>query len=184
MFFLLEPSHNDLQHKAPKAMDDSYVGIIIGALAALIIILFIVAVIIVVRHRRSKHNNNQPCQKPVVLGDRHVTINLSDLRGGCTNGKLSHGNMYNSVATDDMDSDREMCAGSADKLCSKGSGSGNYLEPKDSIQGRKLPDLPPTPDSSGKYLETSSTPTSCYLFWGLLNISRYNILLSKASGSK
>ncbi|XP_052828814.1 discoidin domain-containing receptor 2 isoform X2 [Octopus bimaculoides] len=80
-----EHSRNDRQHKPPKAMDDSYVGIIIGALAALIIILFIVAVIIVVRHRRSKHNNNQPCQKPVVLGDRHVTINLSDLRGGCTN---------------------------------------------------------------------------------------------------
>lgn len=157
-------THGGQQHKAPKVMDDSYVGIIIGALAALIIILFIVAVIIVVRHRQCKHNNNRPCQKPVVLGDRHVTINLSDLRGSCTNGKLSHGNMYNSVATDDMDSDRELCAGSADKLCSKSSGSGNYLEPKDSIQGRKLPDLPPTPDSSGKYSERSSTPTSCYYY--------------------
>lgn len=162
--FLGPITHGGQQHKAPKVMDDSYVGIIIGALAALIIILFIVAVIIVVRHRQCKHNNNRPCQKPVVLGDRHVTINLSDLRGSCTNGKLSHGNMYNSVATDDMDSDRELCAGSADKLCSKSSGSGNYLEPKDSIQGRKLPDLPPTPDSSGKYSERSSTPTSCYYY--------------------
>ncbi|CAE1141701.1 DDR2 [Acanthosepion pharaonis] len=78
-------THGGQQHKAPKVMDDSYVGIIIGALAALIIILFIVAVIIVVRHRQCKHNNNRPCQKPVVLGDRHVTINLSDLRGSCTN---------------------------------------------------------------------------------------------------
>ncbi|XP_046560812.1 discoidin domain-containing receptor 2-like [Haliotis rubra] len=118
--------------------DDGYIGVIIGALAALIVILIIIIAIFIIRHKRRKHNNNRRNLKPVV--DRHVTINLNDLRGS-TNGKISNGNMYNSVATEEGESDRETY-NAADKL-----GKPVYLEPKDTIQGRELPELPASPES-------------------------------------
>ncbi|XP_055955868.1 discoidin domain-containing receptor 2 isoform X2 [Patella vulgata] len=78
----------DIQkEKEEKEYDDSYIGVIIGALAALILILIIVIFIFFYRHKRNKNNNNRRALKPVV--DRHVTINLNDLRGS-TNGKVSN----------------------------------------------------------------------------------------------
>ncbi|KAL5012628.1 hypothetical protein ScPMuIL_011179 [Solemya velum] len=125
--------------KKAEPIEDDYYGIIIGALAALIVIIVVIIAIILIHHRRQKQNNNRRSLKPVV--DRHVTINLNDLRGS-TNGKVSNGNMYNSVATDENESDKEMCNG-GDKIC-----KGPYQDPKDSIQGRELPDVPPTPYST------------------------------------
>ncbi|XP_059166256.1 discoidin domain-containing receptor 2-like isoform X2 [Physella acuta] len=93
-----------LTEKDNKEYDDEYISIIIGALAALIFLLLCVILIFFCRHKRRKHNNNRRGHKPV--SNSHVTINLNDLRGA-TNGKLSNGNMYNSIATDDADSDRE-----------------------------------------------------------------------------
>lgn len=51
--------------------------------------------------------------------------------------------MYNSVATEEGESDRETYS-AADKL-----GKPAYLEPKDTIQGRELPELPASPESGG-----------------------------------
>lgn len=86
------------------------------------------------RHKRRKNNNNRRGHKPV--GNSHVTVNLNDLRGA-TNGKVSNGNMYNSIATDEADSDHD--AGG----CCSGGGAGNekfgckpaYIQPQDSIPG-------------------------------------------------
>ncbi|KAK7504484.1 hypothetical protein BaRGS_00004350, partial [Batillaria attramentaria] len=85
----------------------------------------------------SENKTSQKTLKPVV--DRHVTINLNDLRGS-TNGKVSNGNMYNSIATEETDSEREMRGEGGEKL-SKAA----YLSPKDSIQGRQLPPVPFSP---------------------------------------
>ncbi|ESO96071.1 hypothetical protein LOTGIDRAFT_116145 [Lottia gigantea] len=125
-----------------KELDDGYIGVIIGALAALILILVIVICIFFYRHKRNKNNNNHRALKPVV--DRHVTINMNDLCGS-TNGKISNGNMYNSIATEDMDSEKEPTCNGRDKSCK----SPAYLEPKDTIQTRSLPDVPPISDSGG-----------------------------------
>ncbi|XP_041368248.1 discoidin domain-containing receptor 2-like isoform X2 [Gigantopelta aegis] len=119
--------------KEETKTDDGFIGIIIAGLAALIVILVIIIVIFVIRHKRRKNNNNRRSLKPVV--DHHA-INLNDLCG-TSNGKVSNGNMYNCVATDELDSEKEMMG---DGKLSKPA----YLEPKDTIQGSRdyaVPDV-------------------------------------------
>ncbi|XP_069120897.1 discoidin domain-containing receptor 2-like isoform X1 [Argopecten irradians] len=124
--------------KETATMKDDHIGIIIGALGGLLLVFFVVLITFIIRHKRMKQNNNRRSLKPVV--DRHIAVNLSDLQGN-TNGKISNGNVYNSVATDDLDVDREICNGS-EKLCKSPTPSCPYSDPKDSIQGRELPDFP------------------------------------------
>ena len=136
-----EPSaEEEVRVKPPihTTTENNMIGIIIGTLAALIVILFagVCIVIVIIRHKRSKQNNNRHCLKPVM--DRHIAVNINDVRN--QNGKISNGNMYNSVATDDMESDRELCRNGIDhKLCKD-----PYSDPKDSLEGRQL-----LPDHSG-----------------------------------
>lgn len=116
--------------------ENDMIGIIVGTLSALIVTLLVVAVIVIIliRHKRSKQNNNRHCLKPV---ERHIALNMNSIRN-IQNGKVSNGNMYNSVAQDELESDRELCNGS-EKLCK----SPSYCEPQDSlVGGRDLPDLP------------------------------------------
>ncbi|XP_035829229.1 discoidin domain-containing receptor 2, partial [Aplysia californica] len=148
-----------MEEKENKEYNDEYISVIIGALAALIFLLVCVILILFCRHKRRKNNNNRRGHKPV--SNNHVTINLNDLRG-TTNGKVSNGNMYNSIATDDADSDRDgagCCNGGGGGGGGGGSGSGGggsggsvagaggsgigsekfgckpaYVQPKDSIQ--------------------------------------------------
>ena len=134
-------------HSKEKNMDDESVGIIIGALTALILLLFLVGVILVVRHRKRKHG--QTNQRMKAFEPRHVTLNLNDLRlpaaNAVSNGKVMNGgNVYKSVATCDLDPDKE--AGAPGTKCSD---LPAYGEPFDGIQTRKLPDLPQTPESTG-----------------------------------
>ncbi|WAR31293.1 DDRA-like protein [Mya arenaria] len=115
-----------------KPFEEQYIGIIIGALAFLIVVLFAIVMFIVIRHKKRKHNNNRLGMKPVV---DHVTINMSNVNAlhGKLGGKMSNGSMYKGVPTDELDA--HICNG-GDKVL-KG-----YSDPKDSIQGRNLPDLP------------------------------------------
>ncbi|KAK0063350.1 discoidin domain-containing receptor 2 [Biomphalaria pfeifferi] len=109
-----------------KEYDDEYISIIIGALAALIFLLLCVILIFFCRHKHRKNNNNRRGHKPVTTS--HVAINLNDLRAS-TNGKLSNGNMYNSIATEEADSDHDgvgCCNGS-----SRGSEKFAWSEPRD-----------------------------------------------------
>lgn len=131
------PSHNDMPvdqginvqiGKGSKHMEDrsvqtkeattenDMIGIIVGTLSALIVTLLVVAVIVIIliRHKRSKQNNNRHCLKPV---ERHIALNMNSIRN-MQNGKVSNGNMYNSVAQDEMESDREICNG-GEKLYSR-----------------------------------------------------------------
>ena len=128
--------------KEKKSLDDEYIGIIIGALAALIMLLFIVVVIIIIRHRRRKYGPTN--QRMKSFEPRHVTLNLNDLRPPVVNGKVVNGNMYNSVATSDMESDKE-------NSLRKINNGDLYHEPFDGIQTRKLPELPKTPESTGNH---------------------------------
>ena len=138
-------------HSKEKNMDDESIGIIIGALTALILLLFLVGLILIVRHRKRKHGQtNQRMLKS--FEPRHVTLNLNDLRLNTTtaagvvpqaNGKVVNGNMYNSVATSDLDLDKDTAKFS--NLVASA-----YGEPFDGIQTRKLPELPKTPESTGK----------------------------------
>jgi hypothetical protein len=187
VYFVLADAHQSTdsvhKEKEEKEVAEDYIGIIIGALAALIVLLVFIIVIFFIRHKRRKHNNNRRSLKPVV--DRHVTINLNDLRGS-TNGKVSNGNMYNSIATDETNSERELLCGGGGangtgpiicngSLCngngslpnglggSSGTGSDEklsktgYLTPKDSIQGRLLltPHAPSLPPPSLVFLIVS-----------------------------
>ena len=114
----------------------------------MILLLTAIVLLVVYRQRRRKSNNNGKHIK--YNGEpHHVTLNLNDLRAmtntptasappppaPATNGKVSNGNLYNSIATSDLDSDRELGNG---KLLN----GDTYREPFDGIQGRKLPDLP------------------------------------------
>ena len=79
-------------------------------------------------------------------GVDHVTLNVNSMHmngiRGTMNGKISNGNMYNGVATEDVDLDH-ICNG-GDKILKS-----SYSEPKDSIQGRNLPDLPSSSETTG-----------------------------------
>ena len=87
-----------------------------------------------------KQNNNRRSLKPVVVADRQIAINMNTIQNG-HGGKISNGNVYNSVATDEHPPGG-MCNGN-DKLCKV-----PYCEPKDSIRGRDLPDIPRVSDIS------------------------------------
>ena len=54
-----------IDSKTPKSLDDEYIGIIIGALAALSLVLFAVILVIILRHRRRKYNNNHRAMKSI-----------------------------------------------------------------------------------------------------------------------
>jgi hypothetical protein len=132
------------------------IGIIVGTLSALIVTLLVVAVIVIIliRHKRSKQNNNRHCLKPV---ERHIAMNMNSIRN-IQNGKVSNGNMYNSVAQEDLESDRELCNG-GDKLCK----SPSYCEPQDSLVsgGRDLPDLPGCATGSAGILAMACLHSLC-----------------------
>ncbi|GFO49410.1 discoidin domain-containing receptor 2 [Plakobranchus ocellatus] len=139
---------------------NDYISIIIGVLAALVFLLFAVVLIFFCRHKRRKNNNNGRGSSSVSstssangrvlkpVGNNHVAINLNDIRSS-NNGKVSNGNMYNSIATDEADSDRDAsaggcCNGGGSAGSVSGSGSGKYgckpayVQPKDTIQGRQI----------------------------------------------
>ncbi|KAL8625921.1 hypothetical protein ACOMHN_012513 [Nucella lapillus] len=109
---------------------DDYVAIIIGGLAALIVLLIFIIVVFFIRQKRRKLAKNRRTLKPVT--DSHVTINLNDLRAS-TNGKVSNGNPYNSVATEDADSLKGSRGGSG---CDVKLGKNAYLliSPKGSVK--------------------------------------------------
>ena len=112
---------------------DTYIGIVIGALAALIVLVVVVVVVVYLRHRRNKYNNSSPLKNPM-LGVDHVNFNLNDLTPGLSSGKLLNGNMYNSVSTTDAETEKEPLQPAVS--------SDVYREPCDSIQCRRLPELP------------------------------------------
>ena len=116
-----------------KALDDTYVGIIIGAVAALVLLCGIIFVF-VFRRQRKKYKGSPH----KLFGTNHMNFNLDDLTPAMANGKLSNGNMYNSIAT--MDEKEAM----REKLNS----NDVYREPVDGIQHRTLP-VPPG-DYSGR----------------------------------
>lgn len=128
--------------KTRQSLDDEYIGIIIGVLAALILILFAVILAIILRHRRRKYNNNHRAMKSIE--PRHVTLNLNDLNalnGGVGGKVLSNGNMYNCVATsEEGESDR-------DGACCYDHLRSHYLTPGD----LRLGTVPSTPSLSGKH---------------------------------
>ncbi|XP_052789716.1 discoidin domain-containing receptor 2-like isoform X2 [Mya arenaria] len=78
--------------------NEDYISIIIGALAALIVILTIVVIFIIVRYKRRRNLNRQSL-KPV--SDTVLNINLNNFQNNMNNGKVSNGNVYNGVATED-----------------------------------------------------------------------------------
>ncbi|KAH3742235.1 hypothetical protein DPMN_048972 [Dreissena polymorpha] len=47
----------------------------------------------------------------IVDTHNQITLNMSDLRGTHTNGKVLNGNMYNGVPFTELESDRECCSG-------------------------------------------------------------------------
>ncbi|KAK3781338.1 hypothetical protein RRG08_018964 [Elysia crispata] len=121
------------EEKEEKEYNNDYISIIIGALGALVFLLLAVVLIFFCRHKRRKNNSNGRGSSSVSsssstnghvlkpVGNSHVTINLTDVRGS-VNGKVSNGNMYNSIATDDADSDRDASAGGC---CNGGSANGS-----------------------------------------------------------
>ena len=110
-------------------LDDTYVGVIIGVLVA-VVLLSAIVFFFVFRRRRSKFNGSPH----KLFGMNHMNFNLDDLTPAIANGKLSNGNMYNSIATME---DKEM----------KGKGSGTEEGGRDhDMQHRTLP-VPPAGDA-------------------------------------
>lgn len=146
--------------------ENDMIGIIVGTLSALIVTLLVVAVIVIIliRHKRSKQNNNRHCLKPV---ERHIALNMNGMRN-MQNGKVSNGNMYNSVAQEEMESDRELCNG-GEKLCK----SPSYSEPQDSlVGGRDLPDLPGCAAGNSGTFTVACLSVACVHMYSLAVLSR------------
>lgn len=78
---------------------EDYISIIIGALAALIVILIIIVIFVIIRHKRRQSLNRQSL-KPV---SDTVLNNFQNM-----NGKVSNGNVYNGVATEEEDHGKSM----------------------------------------------------------------------------
>lgn len=132
-------SYGDPPHKMEekKSFEEQYIAIIIGALVFLIVVLFAIVMFIIIRHNKSKHNNSRLGTKPVA---DHVTMNHISAFHPTLTGKMSNGTMYTGLATEEFDD--HICNGGEKVL--KG-----YSEPKDSIQGRNLPDLPSSSEMQG-----------------------------------
>lgn len=79
-----------------RRLDDTYVGIIIGALAAFIFLIMVVSLVVICQYRRYKFSRNSSPSKSMFAVD-HVSFNMSDLTPTLPNGKLSNGLMYNVV---------------------------------------------------------------------------------------
>lgn len=126
--------------RGKKNMDDEIIGIVIGILATLILLLFILMIIIIIRQKRGKFYNNRSAK--VVEPQSNGTVNLNNINTNSSNGKVSNGKMYSYIANSDIESDREG-TGTWAKI-------GTCREPLDSIQHRRLPELPRTPESTGK----------------------------------
>ncbi|XP_052224230.1 discoidin domain-containing receptor 2-like [Dreissena polymorpha] len=151
--------------KAPKQQTpgSDIIGIIIGSLAGLIAILIAIVIFIVCRHRRNKNNNRR---MKTALADTHnqITLNMSDLQGTHTNGKVLNGNMYNGVPLTELESDRECCSGRP-----KHNG---HRETKDSViinrgsMAPNLTDLPelPSPAESQDYAVPDVTKSALMTF--------------------
>jgi len=145
-----DASHFVRDPEAPdKSLDDQYIGIIIGALAALILLLTGLVLLITVRKRKLKSNNNS---KHVASEPHHVMLDLNDLRVmnapvAVDNGKVSNGNLYNSIATAEVDNliNRHLTLTNSGDV---------YQESHEPMLGRKLPDLP-----LGKPIHDSGTDT-------------------------
>ncbi|XP_052219449.1 discoidin domain-containing receptor 2-like isoform X4 [Dreissena polymorpha] len=102
--------------KAPKQQtpESDIIGIIIGSLAGLIAILIAVVIFIVCRHQRRKKNNNRRMKIAITDTHNQTAVNLSDLRGTHTNGKVLKGHVYNGVPLTELESDRDCCSESQD----------------------------------------------------------------------
>jgi len=74
---------------------DSLIGIILGTFGALFLLGSIAAFILIIRYRKKK------CRSPLksMFVEDHVNFNLNYLSQG---GKFSNGNIYNSIATNDL----------------------------------------------------------------------------------
>lgn len=102
--------------KAPKQQtpESDIIGIIIGSLAGLIAILIAVVIFIVCRHQRRKKNNNRRMKIAITDTHNQTAVNLSDLRGTHTNGKVLKGHVYNGVPLTELESDRDCCSGESE----------------------------------------------------------------------
>ena len=77
----------------------------IGSLVALISILIAIVVFIIFKHKKHK-NNNSRCSLKTPVSENTVSLNLSDVRN-TPSGKVLNGHLYNGVAVEETDSDRE-----------------------------------------------------------------------------
>ena len=77
----------------------------IGSLVALISILIAIVVFIIFKHKKHK-NNNSRCSLKTPVSENTVSLNLSDVHN-TPSGKVLNGHLYNGVAVEETDSDRE-----------------------------------------------------------------------------
>lgn len=96
-----------------EKINDEYIGIIIGMLFMAVIILVAVILIIILRQRRQKYATGHQVMK--CIEPRHVAVTMNSLRSSrlsSSNGKVNNGNIYDFVATSDVDSDQaRTCCG-------------------------------------------------------------------------
>lgn len=94
-------------------MTEECIGIIIGMLFMVVIILIAVILIIILRNRRQKYATGHQVMK--CIEPRHIAVTMNSLRNSrssLSNGKINNGNIYDFVATSDVDSDQtRTCCG-------------------------------------------------------------------------
>lgn len=122
-----------------RRLDDTYVGIIIGALAAFIFLIMVISLVVVCQYRRYKFSRNSSPSKSMFAVD-HVSFNMSDLTPTLPNGKLSNGLMYNVVVNpkdagveeSEVEATRKKAMGKSAKPAPRASMKTDSSDPRDS----------------------------------------------------
>ena len=156
-----ESSGRDGAGVPPVALDEQYVGMIIGVVTAVLLLLIIIMVCLCLRRRQLKYNNNHRAMKSIQPPRCNlITMNLNDLQnqhqlGNTSNGKLiskSNGMLYNCVAQSDTTPGEKDEGGSLLYKLDNLTAAQQQSEYGYGIQTRKLPEPPArTPGSTGSY---------------------------------
>ncbi|KAL3871564.1 hypothetical protein ACJMK2_039555, partial [Sinanodonta woodiana] len=143
-----DAKHETPNHQIKKSSNDDHIAIIIGCLAALTVILLVVGIFICARHRRQKLQRQN--LKPTA--ENHVNIHLNHLNGH-TGEKIVNGNLYNGIAMEEPDMDKELLNESQDYAIPDVTKSALHVEipPQTLMRGQQngliALDHPPTYDA-------------------------------------
>lgn len=143
------------EHNNP--FGEAHIGVIVGVITAFILVTSTIAAIIIFRHRRKKYS------RAVLKSDlsaNRLNFKLQMNSSAASNGKLSRGNVYKSIATNELlDCEKDVVKGNV-KMATfcMSDGEYNQLASAEKIPIYELPNI-----SSGKSYCSGEQSLALYL---------------------